>query len=337
MAVLITMAIAACSVGGTDPFGPVPSGSGTPGAPSVLPSSAPAATPSAPAGTSVNSAAPSLSPAADPSPAKPATLPRGGRDVFPRFRLVGYAGLTGSPALGRLGTGALDQRVREMESRAKPYAADGRTILPVMEVIATVVQGSPGRDGKYRTRISDGQISTYLKSARKHRALLLLAIQPGRADFLDEVQHYQKWLVQPDVGVALDPEWAVGKGQRPGRVYGHTTGTELDSVASYLSGLVAEHDLPEKVMVFHELAPFIVTGESKLRARPGVAMVKSVDGIGSPAAKINTYKVVNADTPTFVDPGFKLFYTEDKQTGKRLMTPKEVLALKPRPSYVLYE
>ncbi len=84
-------------------------------------------------------------------------LPRGGREIFPRYRLVGYAGVAGAPALGRLGTGPLNQRVAEIERMAKPYAA-GREILPVVEVIATVVQGSSGRDGKYRVRLSDAQI-----------------------------------------------------------------------------------------------------------------------------------------------------------------------------------
>ena len=39
-------------------------------------------------------------------------LLQGGRKVFPQYRLVGYAGLTGASTLGRLGTGPLDQRVR---------------------------------------------------------------------------------------------------------------------------------------------------------------------------------------------------------------------------------
>jgi hypothetical protein len=51
------------------------------------------------------------------------TLPRGGRELFPRYRLVGYAGVTGASTLGRLGTGPLHQRVAEIERRAKPYAA----------------------------------------------------------------------------------------------------------------------------------------------------------------------------------------------------------------------
>jgi hypothetical protein len=112
-----------------------------------------------------------------------ATLPRGGREVFPRYRLVGYAGVTGASTLGRLGTGPLDQRVAEIERRAKPYAA-GREILPVVEVIATL-QGSPGRDGKYRVRLTDAQIAKYHKAARKHRAVMLLNLrQVGRSSSL---------------------------------------------------------------------------------------------------------------------------------------------------------
>ena len=35
--------------------------------------------------------------------------------------------------------------------------------------------------------------------------------------------------------------------------------------------------------------------------------------------------------------GFKLFFDEDRRNGGVLMTPKEVMALKPRPEYVMYE
>jgi hypothetical protein len=265
-----------------------------------------------------------------------AELPRGGRDIFPRYRLVGYAGLTGASTLGRLGTGPLDSRVVELQRRAKPYA-NGREVLPVLEVITTVVQGSPGRDGKYRFRISDEQIETYYKAARKHKALLLLNIQPGRSEFLPEVKAYEKWLKRPDVGVALDPEWAMDPGQRPGGVYGHTTGKELNGVAEYLADLVEKYDLPEKVMVYHQVAAIVVRKESGLKQHDGVVLIKSVDGLGHPEPKKTTYRVVNKTTPKFVHAGFKLFFTEDRANGGRLMTPKEVLALKPRPEYVMYE
>ncbi len=309
---------------------------------SSSPSSAAAPTSASSSGSAGASPGPSASPStASPtstptSRPEPATLPRGGREVFPRYRLVGYSGLTGAKTLGRLGTGPLDQRVREIEKRAKPYAA-GRQILPVMEIIATVVQGSPGRDGKYRTRIADQQVERYLRTARKHKAMLLLNIQPGRSEFLPEVKAYEKWLKQPDVGVALDPEWAMDKNQVPGRAYGHTTGKELDGVSRYLSTVVQRNNLPEKVMVYHQVAKSVVRSESGLKDHAGVAVVKSVDGLGHPGPKINTYRVVNRSTPRFVHPGFKLFYTEDRRNQGRLMTPKEVLALKPRPDYVLYE
>jgi hypothetical protein len=41
--------------------------------------------------------------------------------------------------------------------------------------------------------------------------------------------------------------------------------------------------------------------------------------------------------PAAMRPGFKLFFEEDVRAGSRLMTPQQVLALTPRPEYVLYE
>jgi hypothetical protein len=326
---LVVLACTACGVG-QDPFGD----SQDPYAPPRIASASP---------TQVLSQRPSptpsraVTPSPKPSPQKPQVmLPRGGREVFPRYRLVGYAGVTGASTLGRLGTGPLDQRVAEIERMAKPYAA-GREILPVVEVIASVVQGSPGRDGKYRVRLSDAQIAKYLKAARKHRAVMLLNLQPGRSEFITEVKAFEKWLKEPDIGVALDPEWAMDQGQRPGGVYGHTTGAELDEVARYLADLVKQYDLPEKVMVYHQVARSVVRRESGLKDHDGVAMIKSVDGLGHPAPKKNTYRVVNKTTPRFVHAGFKLFFTEDRRHHGRLMTAQEVLGLKPQPEYVMYE
>ena len=303
----------------------------------TAPASAPSATPSS--STTSLTPSPSPTPGAEatstPDPEGP-TLPRGGREIFPTYRLVGYAGLTGASTLGRLGTGPLDQRVRELERRARPYAA-GRKIQPVLEIITTIVQSGPGADGKYRTRLSDKQIGVYLAAARKRKALLLLNIQPGRSEFLTEAKAYERWLREPDVGVALDPEWAMDPGQRPGRAYGHTTGAELNQTAAYLADLVDRHDLPEKVMVYHQVAASVVRKESRLKAYPGVVMIKSVDGLGRPGPKVNTYRVVNKTTPEHVHAGFKLFFTEDTKGSSRLMTPREVLGLKPRPEYVMYE
>ena len=269
-----------------------------------------------------------------PAPPPPPELPRGGRQLLPTFRLMGFSGEPNAAALGRL-TGDLTAAGAELELQAVAYAGE-RPILPVFELIATVVQADPGSDGLYRTRASDETIMRYLQAARAARGILLLNIQPGLADFLPEVAAYQRWLTEPDVGVALDPEWAIDPGEVPGEVFGSTTGAELDAVARYLAELVREGDLPQKAMVYHQVAPSVVADEQALGAYPEVALVKSVDGIGTPAMKIETWTRLMAGKPPHVWPGFKLFYDEDTRTGP-LMTPPEVLALTPTPDYVLYE
>ena len=215
--------------------------------------------PAAPATGSTGSVTPTARPApattAAPTTTAPTTtpppveaqLPRGGRKLFPRYRLVGYAGSPGAPALGRLGVGALGDRVRELDSRAVQFG-DGRTPQPVLELIATVVQGSPGRDGKWRTRLPDDVIAKYLSAARSDRAILLLGIQPGRSTFLDEAKAYATWLRQPDVGLALDGDAdRLVAVDHEGRVVDGDRLLVLHGAAPRVGGLVVVR-LPDGVM-----------------------------------------------------------------------------------------
>ncbi|MEZ5088827.1 MAG: hypothetical protein R2719_03360 [Micropruina sp.] len=52
---------------------------------------------------------PATTPAATMPPAA-SELPRGGRELFPRYRLFGYSGYPGAPGQGRLGIGSPDAR-----------------------------------------------------------------------------------------------------------------------------------------------------------------------------------------------------------------------------------
>jgi hypothetical protein len=322
----LTRLLAGCA--GSTPASSASSAGGTHGTTSAAAASTPSGT-----ATGTGTAAPGGSPTGTATAG--IELPRGGRQLFPAYRLVGYAGSPGSPAFGRLGIGNIDDRVAEIEKLAPKYAA-GRQVLPVLELIAVVAQHFPGKDGLYRVRVGDDVVGQYLAAARRHRAVLLLNIQPGRADFLPEVRSFERWLREPDVGIAMDPEWAVHGGQVPGHVFGWTTGAVVDSVSAYLDGLVTAGGLPQKALIVHQLNPGIVRGFEKVRARPGVALVKSVDGIGSPGAKITTWKRLVAHLPRQIHPGFKLFFEEDRAEGP-LMTPSQVLALRPQPEYVLYE
>jgi hypothetical protein len=249
--------------------------------------------------------------------------------------LVGFCGAPGSKALGRM-TGDLAAASDELRQRIRAFPAD-RPVTPVVELIATTVHRSPGADGMYRSRGAEETVRDYLDAARALNGLLLLNIQPGRADFLPEVMAYERWLTEPDVGVALDPEWAVEPGVVPGKKFGRTTGDELDGVARYLGGLAEAHRLPAKVMVYHQVASSVVRDEELLRPHLGVSPVKVVDGIGSAAAKQATWKTLMKTMPDHVRPGFKLFFDEDTRRGAALMSPAQVLALGPAPAYVVYE
>ena len=179
---------------------------------------------------------------------------------------------------------------------------------------------------------SDAVIATYLRAARKAKALLLLDIQPGRGDFLSEAQRLQRWLLEPDVGLALDPEWHVGDDAVPGKEIGSVTAEEVNVVSSYVSNLVGKHDLPEKLFVIHQFTNDMIVGKERVARPPGLAVTMNVDGFGNPANKIAKYKAFTSEATRFHD-GFKLFYEEDTD----LMSPAEVLALGPPPDLVIYE
>src|SRR5215208_1396012 len=185
------------------------------------------------------------------SPPKPPSLPRGGRTILPDFRVVAYYGAPQDDELGILGIGPPRLAARRLERQARPYARPGRPVLPAFELIAAIVTSEAGDGGDHSMRQDDSTIRRYLRVARAHRMLLLLDIQPGYAPFLQEAKALERWLKEPDVGLALDPEWSLQPPLLPAQEFGSTAAATENEVSSYLSGLVRKHDLPEKLLVVH--------------------------------------------------------------------------------------
>jgi hypothetical protein len=287
-----------------------------------------------PTATPTATAAPTPPPDAAPSPPLP-ELPLGGREIFPTYRLVGFCGTPGAPALGQL-DGNLPRKAKALQIYADKYPPDRKPLL-VFELIVVIVQSYQGADGKYRRRVDSSVVDEYLAAARQAKALLLLNIQPGQSDFMTELKRFESYLREPDVGVALDPEWAVKAKQKPGVFYGQTTGATINEVGQYLSTIVKDGNLPEKALVFHQLNRYVVKDESVVAPQPGVVVIKSVDGLGPKHAKILTYNDLMKTMAPGVHPGFKLFLDEDKRIGGKVMSPAEVMALTPQPEYVMVE
>jgi hypothetical protein len=266
-----------------------------------------------------------------PAAPPPVELPRGGRSVLPEHRVVAYYGAPQARELGALGIGTPASAVRRLERQARPYGTGKRPALPALELIAVIAAAHPGDDGMYRTRQDDAVIRRYLRAARRARALLLLDIQPGRSDFFTETTRLQKWLKEPDVGLALDPEWRMGPGEVPGQVIGSVDSREVNATSAWLDQLVARLGLPEKLLVIHQFTDDMVD-ETALKPRENLAIVLNADGFGDRPNKRVKYHRFTRQSPGF-HPGFKLFYREDID----LMTPRTVLRLRPPPDFVVYE
>jgi hypothetical protein len=262
---------------------------------------------------------------------KPAQLPLGGRTIFPHYRVVAYYGAPQNHELGALGIGSPDAAGRRLRRQAQPYARKTRPVMLAFELIVTVANADPGEDGLYRTRQTDAVVRRYLRAARRAKALLVLDIQPGHADFMDEVRHLDRWLREPDVGLALDPEWHT-PGAQPGTVIGSVDAAKVNEVSAHLARIVRENDLPEKLFVVHQFTPDMIRGKAQVAQRPGLATTMNVDGFGDRANKVSKYREFTHDGTHF-HRGFKLFFEED--TG--LMQPRSVVALQPPPDLVVYE
>ena len=204
-------------------------------------------------------------------------------------------------------------------------------MLPALELIAVVAAGSPGQGGRYNLRQPDSVIRRYLKAARAAKALLLLDIQPGRSDFFTEATRLRKWLKEPDVGLALDPEWRMAPGQVPGKVIGSVGAREVNATTAWLSKLVTRYQLPEKLLLVHEFTDSMVP-QAQLKRPPGLAYVLNVDGFGTQTLKLAKYRDFTGNDGDFRH-GFKLFYHEDTNT----MSPRQVMRMQPRPDVVVYE
>jgi hypothetical protein len=257
--------------------------------------------------------------------------------LLPTNRIVAYYGNLYSKYMGVLGEYPEDQMLSRLDVEVKKWqAADPTTpVIPALHYIAVVAQAGPGRDGKYRARMPDAEIDKVLKMADKINGIVFLDIQVGKSTVAIEVPLLEKYLKMPNVHLGIDPEFAV-KTANPGQVVGTLDASDINFAEEYLNKLVQDNNLPPKILVVHRFTQKMLTNYKLITPLPGAQIVMNMDGFGSGAVKLNTYKQYITKEPVQYT-GFKLFYKNDAARPGGMLDPEDLLKLDPIPLYIQYQ
>lgn len=260
--------------------------------------------------------------------------------ILPYKRVVTYYGNLYSKKMGALGEYAPKEMLRMLYSEvAKWEKIDPKTpVQPALHYIAVVAAGDPGKDGKYRNRMPDKQIDSVLAISRMKKGMIVfLDIQVSLSTIREELPRLEKYLKMPNVHLGIDPEFSMKGGILPGRKIGTYDASEINYVSDYLAKLVRANKLPPKIFVIHRFTNKMVTNYQNIKLRPETQIVMHMDGWGEPELKRGTHRHFIYSEPVQFT-GFKIFYKNDlKKAPNRLMTPEDLMKLKPRPSYIQYQ
>ncbi|MFA6279045.1 MAG: hypothetical protein WCS97_02905 [Candidatus Paceibacterota bacterium] len=259
--------------------------------------------------------------------------------ILPFKRIVAYYGNFYSKGMGVLGEYPADQMLVMLASTTAMWtAADPKTpAVPAIHYIATVAQASSGREGKYILRMPDDQIDHALDLANQIQGLVFLDVQVALSNLQYELPQLEKYLKMPQVHLAIDPEFSMKSGDRPGTVIGTFDASDINYAAQYLARLVRENNLPPKVLIVHRFTQDMVTNYKNIQPLPEVQIVIDMDGFGTKEKKYGTYnRVIYPEPVQFT--GIKLFYKNDiKPPSTGILTPAEVISLTPAPIYIQYQ
>ena len=265
----------------------------------------------------------------------PAPLPGA---ILPAKRIVAYYGNPLVKKMGILGELPPDQMLAKLDTEVERWrkADPGTPVQPALHVIGVVAQGSAGRDGMWRARMSDSLIERVYGWAQKRNALLFIDVQVGHSTLQAELPRLAKFLERPDVHLGIDPEFSMKGGHKPGSRIGSFDAADVNYATKFLSELAASKNLPPKVLVVHRFTRPMLTNTSNIRLDPRVQIVIDMDGWGPQWMKLDSYHDYVYLHPVQYT-GFKLFYHNDTKKGNALMTPEQVLKLFPRPVYIQYQ
>jgi hypothetical protein len=99
----------------------------------------------------------------------------------------------------------------------------------------TVAQGTGGKNGLYRLWMRDSLVNEVYSWAKARRALCFVDVQVGKSTVQAELPRLRPFLENPDVHLALDPEFAMApSGAVPGRKIGTLDARDINWAVNFL-------------------------------------------------------------------------------------------------------
>jgi hypothetical protein len=246
---------------------------------------------------------------------------------------VAFYGVPTGRGLGILGAHDVGTTLALLREQAEAYRqlAPCVEVIPVFHTVVTIADAHPGEDGDYNHRLASETLRAWLDAAAAEGVWVVLDIQAGRSPLATELGICEPYLHEPNVHLAVDPEFIVGEDEVPGSNLGCIDGETINAVQAWLNA-IAERTGEHKILIIHQFNDRMVTDKEAIQDYPLVDLVWDADGYGGPWAKIGDYNQYSGE-PGFEYGGIKLFYDIDTP----LMTPAQVMALEPPPAYIVYQ
>ncbi len=257
-------------------------------------------------------------------------------DFFKNNHVVAYYGHPRSKIMGIVGRFP----VHELGPMLKRTAASYNNVNGEREVVPAIylIYGTCQPGGEIN-RIDKKLLDKYIEYTLLNGMLLYLDHQLGKYSMEQAITEMLPYLKYPHVHLAFDPEWHT---TRPMREIGSVTASEVNSAQKLMRDYMLKNGIRGKRhLVFHQFNPKMLRGREEVSASYNpVILVHATSGWGPPDNKRSTHDR-NALTVNIPDKGFKLwfFYTSKKGVhyDNPLMTPEEVLALRPQPGLIIYQ
>ena len=296
-------------------------------------SSDPSAAPAESDPTADNTAQPSPEPTPTPTE-EPPELIGGGTELFPDKRFIALYGHPTYPELGALGEQGPEEAVERAKDLAEYYEKHtDAEVIPSFEIIVTMASAAPGDDGSYSAVVDFDDLDPYIKAAEEHD-VRYWTYAAGPYDFLTQAKLFEDYLKEPNIGLALDPEWRLAPGQVHMQQIGSVDAAEINETTEWLADLTAEHELPQKMVILHQFQLAMIQNREEINTdHPELALVLHADGHGTAEQKLDTWEALQRDLPDDIYMAWKNFYRQDNP----MFSPQETFDVEPKPWFVSYQ